>query len=113
MAVADNFDPKRPTHIIDGVQDRLANGDTAGTPIPVAEIEINDILILVESQDRTTGAVADLTDEYTIDPTTTTGSAAKITTSSSGSARRSGSRCSSSRKCGSATTTSTRSTGRG
>ena len=67
MAVADNFDPKRPTHIIDGVQDRLANGTTAGTPIPVAEIEINDVLVLVESQDRTTGAVADLTDEFTIE----------------------------------------------
>ena len=60
-----DFDPKRPTHIIDGVRNQLANGDAAGA-IPLPGIELNDIIILVQSQDRTTGVVADLTSEFSI-----------------------------------------------
>ncbi len=62
---SDDFDPKRPTHIIDGQRTTLANGAAAG-PIVIPEIAINDILISVQSQDRTTGVVADLLSEFTI-----------------------------------------------
>ena len=60
-----DFDPKRPTHIIDGVINQLANGTTAGA-VALPGIALNDIIIFVQSQDRTTGAVADLTSEFSI-----------------------------------------------
>lgn len=60
-----DFDPKRPTHIIDGVVDQLVNGAAAGV-LAVPGIELNDIIVLVQSQDRTTGAVADLTSDFSI-----------------------------------------------